>query len=767
MYKSRLSQWKFTKNSSDREYQICAVLHKIRKDKGKSRTAFIINGNQRSVKDLRKYVKGRKMSDEEFLAYSLSNINESQLHEEANVRAITPQPDTEGDTGNLKEDSDRDESDIPGPTGTLEVGLAPQVGLGHTAGHGPTARAERTVSIPSSHPQTHFNFPDLQFAKPDPDNLLPSTTSNHGYLPSDSSLNNNVPHQLSTASPAAYHHVRPQLPLTPDLFDAQVSPRTYSQHPPFSHANSTAGYTSSPIESNGRLRSGSSAYQTPHSRPTLNTAQSLPGNGSRHTSPRASFGRSDVDALAYSTLYSQSLQQTHGTDNLDAWVMMNPDASDTSSMSDYEQICPRCRSTSEHFSTACNYSSPDSIMLHSPDSHSDVLPDLSPRDIFNPDPNLPPHDAHFAIPASTKQTDHSWRWISHCFSACIFYSRDRYTDSSDHNLTEYTPRAALAPKDFAIARMDLDCANAEFKAMLLCNDPNILLALNQTVTVLMMHNWNNITPHIMQGAADTAEAVVGKDHPIWILTRLMVLMTNSTTMYEQREITSATLKAVWQAFVNGWKSEITGHSIEAEGDAGRRAIPAMYSYASLLMIEATRPGLDDSSRSIKMAECEYTLMSCHQLARDAFSRKHLQAIQALVKLQLCLDRQGRVEEAIKYTEMAVNDGEESLGKWHPRHLETKRILAELYRRCGKDDETINIYWYVLEGRVRMLGRKHESTMLIKGTLIEFLKERGRWTDDPHDKCPDRDRFNDLWEWQDVKREDGGDGSPAEHTREGY
>jgi hypothetical protein len=762
MYKSRLSQWKFTKNSSDREYQICAVLHKIRKDKGKSRTAFLINGNQRSVKDLRKYVKGRKMTDEEFLAYSLSNISESQLHQEANVRAITPQPDSDGDTANLKEDSD--ESDIPGgPTATLGLGL------GHAAGRGPTRRAERTVSISSSSPpQTHFDFANLQFAKSNPDNQLPSTTSNYGYLPSDSSLNNNVLHHLSTASPAAFHHVKPQLPLTPGLTDAQLSPRAYVQNSSSSHAPITPALTSTSTESKGRLQSASAAHQPPLGRPTRNTAQSLSDNGSRHASPRTSFGRSDADALAYSTLYCQPLQQTHGTDNLDAWAMMNPDSSDTSSMSDYEAICPRCHCLpSEHFGSACNYDSPDSIMLHSPDSQNGLLLDLSPRDMLNPDPNLPSNDAHFAIPASTKQTDHSCRWISHCFSACIFYSRDRYTDSSDHNLIEATPRAAFAPKDFAFARMDLDCANIEFKAMLLCNDPNILLALNQTVTVLMMHNWRNITPQIMQGAADTAEAVVGKDHPIWILTRLMVLMTNSTTMYEQREITSATLKAVWQAFVGGWKSEITGHSIAAEGRAGRRAIPAMYSYASLLLIEAARPGLDDSTRSIMMADCEYTLKSCHQLACDTFSRKHLQSIQALVKLQLCLDRQGRVEEAIRCTEKAVEDGEESLGKWHPRHLETKRILGELYRRCGKDDETIKIYWEVLEGRVRMLGKKHESTMLIKGTLIEFLKERGRWSDDLRDKCPDRDRFNDLWEWQDVNREDGGDGSPAQHTREGY
>ena len=50
---------------------------------GKRYTAFVINGNNtRSVKDLRKYVKGRKLSDEKFLEIALANTSIEQAEDE-------------------------------------------------------------------------------------------------------------------------------------------------------------------------------------------------------------------------------------------------------------------------------------------------------------------------------------------------------------------------------------------------------------------------------------------------------------------------------------------------------------------------------------------------------------------------------------------------------------------------------------------------------------------------------------------------------------
>lgn len=711
MFKSRLHHWKFTKNSSDKEYQICAALHKIRKDTGKSDTAFVINGNTRSLRDLRKFIKGKKMSEDDFYAAAMHHVDVAKL--DGKVRAVTPEPGLDG-AGDAQDSDDSD----------------------------PPAGASRYAKV------------------------TPSSSSNASSSPHQSSALRDA----LTASRSPYQHPAHHGTAPVGASSPSAQRRSSQSHPSQRHrsTNSSSSYhaydpTSTPIQTQSiPLGAGLSAF-TPDSYSTS------PSNGrtSRHSSPRWSFDRGDIDRLAYSTLYSASLPQTYGVDNLDAWAAIMHSESDTSSLSDYDVICPRChRLTSDHFSSLCNLEGGDSA-THSPISVSNRLPESSTRDLFNPSPDLPVNAKHFALPTPTKQHDHSWKWVSHCFSACIYYSRERYTNHSDHNLAQMTPSATSAPSDFAFARWDLERASEEFKAMLATDDPNILIALSQTVMVLSVHNWRNISAHILSTATQGTQETLGSDHPISIMTRFVIRMASQATMYQQQVITSQTLKGVWQAFVRGWTSADGSLSIQAEGEAGRRAIPAMYCFASLLCIEAAGE-TDPVRRAVMLAECEYTLKNCYQLACVTFHKKHLQAIQPMVKLQLCLERQGRVADAIEWTERAVRDGEESLGKWHPRHLETKRILAELYLKDNRDDRLAeDIYWDVLEGRLYMLGRKHESTMMIKMTLEEFLMARGRWKTEGEGSCPERDRINDLWTWTDVAREDDGDGVPGDHVRTGY
>ena len=299
--------------------------------------------------------------------------------------------------------------------------------------------------------------------------------------------------------------------------------------------------------------------------------------------------------------------------------------------------------------------------------------------------------------------------------------------------------------------------------MLAHDDPNILIALTQTVMVLSVHNWRNMSADILSSATEGTIQALGHDHPISVMVQFVIRMASQSTMYQQQAITSQTLKQVWQAFVKGWTSLDGRHQIRPEGEGGRRAIPAMYCFASLLCAEAVAE-TEEAKRALMLAECEYTLIHCYRLACETFHSKHLQALQAMVKLQLCLDRQGRIADAIEWTERAVRDGSETLGKWHPRQLETARILTVLYLRAGRDERIVEtMYWDILEGRLHMLGRKHESTMMIKDTLIQFLQERGRWVPN----CPESERINDLWSWTDLMREDGGDGVPGDHVREAY
>jgi hypothetical protein len=94
MFKSRLSTWGFSKNSRDREYQICVLLLRDRKRRDRSETVFIIDEKRRrTLRDLRKYIKGRKMTEDTFCALAEQQLENGHLQLDGSIRAITPPPD--------------------------------------------------------------------------------------------------------------------------------------------------------------------------------------------------------------------------------------------------------------------------------------------------------------------------------------------------------------------------------------------------------------------------------------------------------------------------------------------------------------------------------------------------------------------------------------------------------------------------------------------------------------------------------------------------
>jgi hypothetical protein len=272
-------------------------------------------------------------------------------------------------------------------------------------------------------------------------------------------------------------------------------------------------------------------------------------------------------------------------------------------------------------------------------------------------------------------------------------------------------------------------------------------------------------------------------------------MSSGKTMYTQTEITTPMLEHAWRAFVTGWDPPATAEgaqaqppfSITAEGEAGRRAIPAMYLYASALTTEATR--FISPYREAKLSHAEGLLRHCYSLACKTFHKSHLQAIAALVKLHLVLERQNRLLEAIETISIAIEDGRSTLGTQHARQLENVRLHAELLRKRWRVEDEVDVQsndkhvltainsgfatvqaqrgaerrrrrqaeqqqveaalWEVLEGRVKMLGRKHESTMQSKLDLIDWLQEMGRWSAE----SSDRQRVNDIWDWTHVNADE--------------
>jgi hypothetical protein len=283
-------------------------------------------------------------------------------------------------------------------------------------------------------------------------------------------------------------------------------------------------------------------------------------------------------------------------------------------------------------------------------------------------------------------------------------------------------------------------------------------------------------------------------------------MSSSKTVYTQTEITTPMLEHAWRAFVTGWAPPSTTEgarapppfSVPAEGEAGRRAIPAMYLYASALTNEATRHA--SPYKEARLSQAEGLLRHCYGLACETFHKSHLQSIAALVKLQLVLSRQNRLSEAIETISIAIEDGRPTLGTQHARQLENVRIHAELLRKRWRmedeeaaqsnDNRGVQVVnngfatvqaqrsaehsrrrhaeqqqveaalWKVLEGRVKVLGRKHESTMASKNDLMDWLQEMRRWSAE----SPERQKVNDIWDWTHVNADDCGAGG---NGRGGY
>ncbi|KIX02476.1 uncharacterized protein Z518_08417 [Rhinocladiella mackenziei CBS 650.93] len=633
MYKARLSQWGISKNYSDKDYQICAVLHHSRQKSGKRATAFVVHGHKRSLKDLHKYIKGRKMSEDEFLTTALKNIvlcndRTGELQEPyAHVRAYTPEPETETEdqqstpttgqlsgeiTASVAKQSPQGAETEPGPSLGRASGLAsrPGSGSGATSGRRSTAHRESPTSQRLS-PHGKASPPTRQICGtqfPPKDGAVSVTWQSP---PSPSSRGPLVSSPLALPSSAAlsFNHPVANLPL--GSFEDQVR-----------HAGTVHDSMPTPTTTCQRL------------------------------------GR-EVEYMALQIIDAPPLKSLCGHDDVRTWRLM----SDTSSVDtdDYEKICPTCHEpTQDHFISLPN--------LEMPQQSRSILNETSSA-----------MDSTISVPASSRGHEHSWRWVARCFAAYIYMNRANDT----------------------LTQRSLEDANLEFEKMLIPQqDPKILLALSQTLLILNMHGQPSLTEYIMSSAHSVAEHILGPEDPLTIITRWMVDV--AKLEMKTSETTSATLKSVAEQF------------ILRHGHTDPRSIASLYCYGYMLNVER------------RLNEAEQVLIDVYQVSSATLGPRHLQSISALTNLHRALARQGRSEEAIGVLRKAIDDSRDTLGENHPRRLESMRLLAVLYEDRRREDLTEELYWKVLEGRIKMLGRNHRFTLGIRNDLEALLKRMGKW-----------------------------------------
>lgn len=86
MYKARLQPWGFTKNSTADDFLALANLLEERKRSGKHSTEFLVHGRRKTVGDLKKHIKSKQMSEEDYLL--AARDHDIPTH----IRAYTPDP---------------------------------------------------------------------------------------------------------------------------------------------------------------------------------------------------------------------------------------------------------------------------------------------------------------------------------------------------------------------------------------------------------------------------------------------------------------------------------------------------------------------------------------------------------------------------------------------------------------------------------------------------------------------------------------------------
>lgn len=353
------------------------------------------------------------------------------------------------------------------------------------------------------------------------------------------------------------------------------------------------------------------------------------------------------------------LKSLCGHDDIRSWRLMS-DTSSSPESEDYEHICPTCHElTRNHFISLPN------------------LESQQPRSILNECSDVT--ESTISIPASSRGHQHSWRWVARCFAACIYLSRGNDT----------------------LSQLSLADAEDEFEEMLVPRqDPKVLLALNQTLQILHMHDEGEITKTVMSSAYRVAERLLGPDDPLTIIVRWMVCVAD--LQMRNCGITSSTLRDVHAQFVG------------RHGYDDPRSIASLYCYGYMLNVER------------QLHPAETVLREVYAVSAANLGPQHLQSISALTNLHRCLHRQSRPEEAIQVLQQAIHDSRETLGANHPRRLESMRLLGNVYEELGHLDHAEEIYWVVLKGRVKMLGRNHRYTLGMKVDLEALLKRVGKW-----------------------------------------
>ena len=265
-----------------------------------------------------------------------------------------------------------------------------------------------------------------------------------------------------------------------------------------------------------------------------------------------------------------------------------------------------------------------------------------------------------------------------------------------------------------------------FEDMLTRRDDLIFTVLHVMVVILHMYEQCDMAESIAGSAAAVAQRLLKPEDPI-----RLILEWEATAAGPGLHETGLGSQILLQVCIAFERERTISHPW---------TIAALYNLAWMLLYEGRYhdEGLD---QRLIFTEAADLLQKVYMASCASLGPAHMQSIMALTTLARAQFNLGEDDKAIETFKKAIHNCRYTLGQSHPYRLEAKRRLALLYEKKGQMENMEALYWDVLRGRVKMLGRYHPYTEGMKLDLITLLKYLQKW----EDNGPLEQRIYDLLE----------------------
>jgi hypothetical protein len=266
-----------------------------------------------------------------------------------------------------------------------------------------------------------------------------------------------------------------------------------------------------------------------------------------------------------------------------------------------------------------------------------------------------------------------------CFAACIYGGQEQ----------------------FDLLAKSLQQADHIFESMLLENNDMALLSVLLTLTILHAHDRGTMATSIIRSAYHVSYNIYGERNPITLCIEWL---------------TAAAGKRLPQCPIKSEMLRMIHKNLEQTfGKAHQHTIVALYCLSFQLILEKSYPEAEAHFTSL-CGICVETLGECS-----------LQTVSSLNGLGKSQRRQGKLNDAIVTLERSLK--KHPLGPNHPFRLDSMKELAKVYKEVGRTDLVERTYWYVLKGRIKMLGKTHSFTEEAKIDLERLLRDLGKWDEE--------------------------------------